>query len=422
MDKISLAYGKSTIQFEVPDKFEFEIIKPIRKQSISETGSFDNIINDALSNPIENFALKEVRPKDKIAIAINDKTRPVPLNKILPHLLGYLSSLGAKNDQITIIVAVGTHTPMPDDEFNYLVNEDIINNYHIITHNCDDNNNLIFKGYTSRNTPVFINKTFINSDIKIVVGHIEPHHFMGYSGGIKSAAIGLSGRSTINKNHEMLLDTNCSVGQYYNNPMRMDIEEIGDLIGVDCALNVILDENKNIIFALFGKPRDVMRKGIQLSDSTCRVKVQKKCDLVITSPGGYPKDINLYQSQKAISHASIMTRDNGYILLVAECIEGSGSSLFEKFVMDISCYEDAINKFMSMGFMIGPHKAFQIAREAARVNLLIKSSINDHLSRRFLLTPVSDIESTLKEITNKDSSVKNIGIMPNAINTIPQIN
>jgi len=142
-----------------------------------------------------------------------------------------------------------------------------------------------------------------------VVGDIELHHFAGFSGGVKSAAIGLCGRQTINANHHLLLDQYSTIGEYDNNPLRQDIEEIGEMIGVNYALNAVLTENKEIIEVFFGDPIAVMRAGIELVKELTLVPVDDLYDLVIASAGGFPKDINLYQSQKAMTHAARFYRE-----------------------------------------------------------------------------------------------------------------
>ena len=418
MTDLPIPYGKTYLNLAIPQGYNYDLIKPPEAPSPDKN---INLVWDAINTPVKNIHVGKLDSTKRIAIAVNDKTRPVPINDLLPPLIQHLVDLGASKNMITIIIATGTHIPMPENEFPLIFNEDIINNYHIISHNCDDRDNLISIGITNHGTSVSVNKIFFEADLKIVVGGIEPHHFMGFSGGVKSAAIGLTGRDTINKNHEMLLDPRCTVGRYENNPMRMDVEEIGDLIGVDCALNCILNRNKEIISVLFGKPRSVMEKGIKIVNSTCRVNVDRKYDIVIASPGGYPKDINLYQSQKAMTHASLITKDKGVIILIAECIEGSGSLQFESFMKGISSYEEVFKKFQMQGFSIGPHKAFQIARETSRVKIMIKSSLPDNLSKNFLMFPINDINQSIRDILTKHDAQPDIAIMPNAINTIPQL-
>ena len=157
---------------------------------------------------------------------------------------------------------------------------------------------------------------------------------MGFSGGVKSAAIGLAGKRTVNTNHAMMSDPKAQIGRYDDNPCRQDVEEIGQMIGVHFALNAVLNENRQIIHALAGDPVAVMQAGIPLVREVFQVAVAEPFDLMIVSPGGHPKDINIYQAQKALGHATLVTQPGGTVILAAACPEGTGSKGYEAFMAD----------------------------------------------------------------------------------------
>ena len=248
----------------------------------------------------------------------------------------------------------------------------------MVCHDCDDTDNLIYLGKTAKGTPVHVNGSFMNSDIKILVGNIESHHFMGFSGGVKTAAIGLTGRETITANHSMLSHPNTTMGLYSSNPMRMDVEEIGKMIGIDFVLNIVINDNKEIIAAYAGDPVEVMAKGIDFIRKNIQMDLHETAgtfDLVIASPGGYPKDINFYQAQKAITHACLFSKPEGVIILAAECRDGMGSQKFEQFLTSKNSFSEVIETFSSMPFEIGPHKAFQLAKQAITHKIILVSDI-----------------------------------------------
>ena len=197
---------------------------------------------------------------------------------------------------------------MQANEFSLVLPGALSQQYRVISHNCDDMGSMISLGKTTYGTPVFVNGDYYRSDIKLVVGNIEPHHFMGFSGGVKSAAIGLTARETININHSHLVKPEARTGNYYTNPCRLDVEEIGVKIGVSYALNAILNSKKEIVRAFWGDPVDVMTNGVELSTKICQVEVPHRYDAVVVSAGGYPKDINLYQAQKALTNAAEITK------------------------------------------------------------------------------------------------------------------
>ena len=329
-----------------------------------------------------------------MAIAINDKTRPVPHDIILPPLLDKLeNNFHIPFDQIFFVIASGTHTPMPKEEFSKILPEFILQRYKVMAHDCDHKDDLIFIGNTSRGTPIWVNRWFFQANYKIVIGNLEPHHFMGFSGGIKSAAIGLTARETITQNHSLLLDPLSKIGEFESNPMRQEVEEIGRLIHVDLALNVILNLRKQIIKALSGSPEGVMLAGIPIVKDTCQTNMPHPYDLVIASAGGHPKDINLYQAQKALTNAAAFTKDGGCVLLFAECSDGLGSIPFQQFLSGCSTPDEVIEKFARLGFQVGPHKAYQIAKILKRVHILLLSSLKPELVRETMLIPVQDIEN-----------------------------
>ena len=222
---------------------------------------------------------------------------------------------------------------------------DIVGRYRVVSHDAAATENLVALRPTRRGTPVLVNRVFAQADLRLVVGNLEPHQFMGFSGGVKTAAIGLAGKDTINANHALMLDPCSDLARYDDNPARQDVEEIGKMIGVHFALNGILNENKQIVRVLAGEPQAVVREGIPQVLELYRVRVAAPFDLMVVSPGGHPKDINLYQAQKALGHATRVSRKGGTIILVAACPEGTGSRSYEDWVTGMASHEAVIERF-----------------------------------------------------------------------------
>jgi nickel-dependent lactate racemase len=339
----------------------------------------------------------------------------------LPPLLERLELLGIPVQAITLYVAVGTHSPMTPSEFPAILPADILARYRVVSHDSENDDLLINLGVTSRGTPVWANRAYVESDFKIVIGNIEPHQFAGFSGGVKSAAVGLAGLNTINRNHALMTHPDSIIGEYETNPARQDIEEIGDKIVVHLALNAILNHSRQIVKALAGNPRAVMRAGVPLAKQNCQVAVPKPYDLMITSPGGYPKDINLYQAQKGLAHAALVTKPGGTIILAAACPEGTGSPHYEEWMPGKTSYEDIFQQFSAEGFRIGPHKAYQIARDASKVRFMFFSELDINLARALLLNPVRDLQAALDSALAELQPGNRIGVLPHASSTIPYV-
>ena len=164
-----------------------------------------------------------------------------------------------------------------------------------------------------------------------------------------------------------------------------------------------------------------MKAGIEEVRRTAQVAIQGPYDLVFASVGGAPKDINLYQSQKAMTHAALCVRDHGAVILAAKCPEGSGNQAFEEYMQGVSTIEQVFQKFNLDGFRVGPHKAFQIARLASRVNIIMVSDLPDHMVKSWFITPAKNLDEAFKIACETITPLNKIAVMPRATNTIPYI-
>ncbi len=416
--KIEVPYGRSFLSISLPDDLPVDIIEA---PTVSPASEPLQVVQNALNNSLGGIHLSAFSSAQSVGIAISDKTRPVPHQHLLPPLLERLESLGIPSQSIRLFIAVGTHAPMPPEEFASILPESILKRYTTISHDASDPTNLVYLGDTSRGTPVWINKEFASSDLKIVVGNIEPHYFAGFSGGVKSAAIGLAGTETITQNHALLTHPESQLGTYEANPTRQDIEEIGQKIGIHFALNAILNQSKQIVHVLSGDPRAVMQKGIPLSREVCQVGIHSKYNLIIASPGGHPKDINLYQSQKGLAHAALITKTGGTIILAAACPEGTGSMHYEDWMRDKTSNEEVIKRFTSEKFRIGPHKGFLIARVSSTARLLFYSEMEPDFSKALLLDPITDLQQTIDGLTKELKPGERVGFLPHASSAIPYV-
>jgi nickel-dependent lactate racemase len=416
--QIRVPYGHAAVTARLGDHLGVDVIEAEESPAAADP---QEAVRYALEHVVGEFAWDDFAGIRSVAIAVNDKTRPVPHEELLPPLLARLSALGIPAAAITFYVAVGTHPAMTPEEFPAILPGNIAARYRVVSHDADDGSRLVNLGDTPAGTPVRANRAYVESELKIVVGNIEPHQFVGFSGGVKTAAIGLAGAETINRNHALMTHPDSQLGEYDTNPARQDVEAIGQRMGIQLALNAVLNRDRRIVHVLAGEPRCVMTAGIPLSRRVCQVRVPARYALTISSPGGHPKDINLYQAQKGLSHAARITRPGGTIILVAACLEGTGSRHYEDWMQGKQSHAEVIDRFRAEGFRIGPHKAFQIARDASQVRLMFCSALDPRLSRALLLNPIDDLQTAvdlaLRELPNGDR----IAVLPHASSTIPYV-
>ncbi len=414
--KLQIPYGNGKASAELPEGYAVEFVLPRAQPAAADPAA---AVMGAVYNPLGDVA--PPRAGQTVAIAINDKTRPVPHEHLLPPVLAGMRHAGVRDEDLLFIIATGMHPQMDPGEFRAILPEDALETYRVVCHDAADEAKLRHLGETARGTPVFINSDYMAADYRIAIGNIEPHQFQGFSGGVKSAAIGLAGARTINHNHAMMSHPMAKLGEYDENPARQDVEEIGRMIGIDFAVNAILDTEKRIIKALAGDPEAIMRQGIPAVRRIAQAPVAAPFDLMIASPGGHPKDMNIYQSQKGLAHAASVTKTGGSLILCAACPGGSGSADYESWMMQpgIRSHQDVMAHFAREGFRVGRHKAFQVSRDAARVHTTLVSELDDEFVRKLLLEPGADLQSAIDRALEQLPREARIGVMPAANATMP---
>jgi nickel-dependent lactate racemase len=418
MRQISVPYGKRCLSAALPEGYRVEFVSPPEHPPAADPAA---LARQAVYNPLG--AVLPPRAGQTVAIAINDKTRPVPHEHLLPPLLEGMRHAGVRDEDLLFIIATGAHPQMRPAEYDSILPAEMLDAYRVVCHDAHDRAKLTYLGETARGVPVYINRAFMAADYRIVIGNIEPHQFQGFSGGVKCAAIGLAGVQTINHNHAMMRHKNARLGEFEQNPARQDVEEIGRLVSIDFAVNALLNHDKRIVRVFAGDPAAVMRAGIPQARALYEVKVDAPFDLMIAAPGGHPKDINIYQAQKGMAQAAAVTKSGGALILCAACPEGSGSRDYEQWMMHppMRSHDAVIERFAREGFQVGRHKAFQISRDAARVHTMLVSELEDDLVRTLLLHPQPDLDTAIQRALAMLPSDARIGVMPAANATMPVV-
>jgi len=351
---IQLPYGKTTLSVDVPANNLIGVITP--KEFIPPQEPAE-MIRDALADPLGTDPLPSlVHPGDHVAIVVDDYTRPLPTETLLPPILDQLHKAGVDDLDILLIIANGTHTPPTPAQIKNIFGEKIARTF-MITSNDITNGEYVTLGKTRRGNPVEILKNYVEADVKILLGDIEYHYFAGYGGARKSILPGLASKNTIQANHSLVFEKGATTGNLKTNPIHQEMNEAMHLAGCDFILNIVENSQKRIVGAWAGNPEAVLDAGAKLVDSMYRRKIHERPDIIITAANGNPHDINLYQAMKAMHQACQVVKDHGAIILVAECPEGAGSTLYTDWLTKYPTSHD-VQQALQKNFVIGAHKAY----------------------------------------------------------------
>ena len=258
----------------------------------------------------------------------------------------------------------------------------------------------------------------VRADVRVALGNIEYHYFAGYSGGYKALVPGVCSAKTIRHNHAMMCEPGACLGRLDGNPVREQIEEAAAMIGLDFILNAIVDEG-TVALATAGHPIVAHRWACAALDHLSRVPLGCCADVVLVSAGGYPKDINMYQAQKALDNAAAAVRPGGVIIWVAECPEGLGNATFERWMVG-STPEQILARIQEQ-FVLGGHKAAAIARVQMRAEIWLVSSLAPALVRSCGLQPYASVEDALQAAFARFGSDASIAAMPEGASIVPTV-
>lgn len=390
---VKLPYGEGYKDLELADEHILEIITP---KSYPATDSAETLIHHALQNPLDSPRLKDIAKKRQtVVIVVDDYTRPCPTQLMLPHVIKELQSAGIKNTDITILIATGTHTPPDKTRINKILGEEIATTYHIIS-NTDPDAEHIDIG-KSKNGNVFrINKAYLDADLKIIIGDIEYHYFAGYGGTRKSILPGVSHEDTIQENHKLMFDDNSNTGILKGNILSEEMFEALHTAGCDFCINAVLNSEHQIVGCWSGDPDLVMGQGTQLVDTLYKQQVCVESDLTIITANGSPHDINLYQATKALYNATNITKENGTIILLAQCPDGIGNAIYEEW---LNSYKTAAETEAALKkhFIMGAHKAYYHRNATEKHHVILISELDPSIVKDFLnMIPAQNLEEALR--------------------------
>ena len=411
--KLEFGYGHGVQTVEVPDR---NVAAVLMSNPMEHERRGEEAVRYALQNPIGARPLRELaKPGQKIAIVTSDISRPLPSYDVLPAVLDELYAAGCAKEDITVVFALGSHRKHTEEEQRKLAGDRAFTEVRCVDSNVND---CVHMGMTSSGTPVDIDRNVAEADFRICLGNIEFHYFAGYSGGAKAIMPGVSTPAAIQQNHRMMVSPDACAGKLAGNPIREDIEEAGEICGIDFIVNVVLDEHKHIVYAVAGDVTRAHRVGCAYLDRMYRKHIPQRADIVLVSQGGAPKDANLYQTQKALDNAKHAVRKGGTIILIGACPEGFGSAKFESWLRSAPSAHSMVER-IGREFQLGGHKAAAIGMVLDDARIDFVSEMDAELVRSIFLVPQPDAQTAFDQAMARYGENATVIAMPFGGATLP---
>ena len=424
MKEVAFHYGKGRLTHTFDDNELIGVLESsINEYSPEYDGSV--LVRKAMESPIGTKPLFELaKGKNKVVIIASDHTRPVPSKIIIPPMLEEIRK-GNPDADITILIATGCHRGTTKDELVSKFGEEIVKNEKIHIHDCDDRDNLINIGNLPSGSPCEINKIAIEADLLVAEGFIEPHFFAGFSGGRKSVLPGVAGRSTVLGNHcsEFIADPNARTGILDGNPLHKDMLWAAKKANLAYIVNVILNAEKETIFAVSGDVDEAHKAGTTFLNDLCRVHAVP-ADIVISTNGGYPLDQNVYQAVKGMTAAEATVKENGVIIMLARSNDGIGGDHFYHQLADEPNIDKTMALFMSRGKNETVPDQWQtqvMLRVLKRASVIYVSEMDDETISKMHMIPATDISDAIRKAKDiLGNNEPKIVAIPDGISVIVQ--
>jgi len=418
MVDVWLPYGKTEVCARIPTRNFLGSIEPKERPGVADSRAE---IERALSQPIGTKRLSEIaKAGNKVAMVVDDATRPTPSYLMVPPILDELNRAGVKDEDITIIFGCGSHRAVKPDEMEKLVGEEALKRVKAVSHDYKSGDHA-FLGKTSFGTKVYVNKVLAEADVKVLTGDVDLHYYAGYGGGRKSILPAVSNAETIQHNHAMLLHPKSATGVLEGNPVHEDMVEAAKLAKVDFILNIVINSKQELVRAFAGDLEEAFYEGVKLVDEMYKVPVERRADIVVVSSGGHPLDIDLFQAYKGIDNALEAVKRGGVIVLVAECREGHGNEVFYEWMTKFSDLR-GMEKEIEKRFILGGHKAYYLLKALQRVKIILVSVMPDYYAvNTFKLRTARALNDALRDAFDLAGKNAKVWAMPFGNITLPVV-
>ncbi len=418
MQALRLPYGDGYQTASIDDSLKIQMIDPPIRPV---TKSLEELLEYAIEHPygtplLENMA----KPDDTVVIVMNDHTRPGPNPLILSAIMKRLEKAGVPDENITILFATGSHRAPTREEAIRIMGEKYYHRLNSIAHDCRDDAAMVNIGNTSEGVPVYVNRLITECSLLITTGLVAPIHTAGYSGGRKSILPGVAGLKTLHIHHSFpVYQYEPAMGFIYGNPFHEIALNAARKANVRFIVNAVQDPHKQFFNFVAGDLAEAHAAGVAMCKEVSEMPIPDRGDIIIASPGGFPRDIDLYQSQKALSVAELLGTENCTFIIVAECRDGFGEETFHRWMIECPTIQSIIDRYAEEGFNVGNNKAFNYARALKKGRVII---VTDKISKEQLAEAKLESAATLQEaieMSLAERPAKVVTVLPQAANIIP---
>ena len=418
---VQLAYGRGRLAVDFPDD-RTTVLEPAYSRGLPDEAA---AIRRALRAPLGAPPLASlVSPAQTVAISVCDITRPMPSRTLLPVLLGELAHVPV--ERIVILIATGTHRPNDRDELVEMLGEEIVDRYRVVNHSAFDDAGLAFLGEVEPRVPVWLNRHWVEADMRITTGFVEPHFFAGFSGGPKLVAPGLAGFKTTMRLHdaEMIASPNARWGVTEGNPIHDAIRRIAAHVGVQFSVDVAINRDRQITTVAAGEIFTVHRTMAERVKQSAMQGFDAPFEVVVTTNSGYPLDQNLYQTVKGLSAAAQVVKPGGAIVCAAECADGlPAHGEYGAILGARETPEALLEMIRAPGH--NRHDQWEVQVQAQiqrRAAVFLKSGgLSPDAVRAAHLTPIDDVGSTTRQQLDRFGSAARLCVLPEGPQTIPYL-
>ncbi len=419
--EVRVLYGKGFLKTDIPEERLLAVLEPSHDEG-GEKKDGVALVEEALEHPIGTERLSVLsRGKKKVVLIASDHTRPVPSRVIVPPMLREIRE-GNPDAEITILIATGCHRSTKKEELIAKFGEEIVRDERIVVHDCEDESSLVTLGTLPSGASLSVNRLAAEADLLVAEGFVEPHFFAGFSGGRKSVLPGICSRKTVMANHcsALIDDPHSRTGILDGNPIHRDMVAAARMTGLSFVCNVVLNTQKEIIFASAGHFDLAQRQGAEFLLKRSQVKA-READIVISTNGGYPLDQNIYQSVKGMTAAEATVRPGGVIIMCSQCSDGHGGERFWKTFRDEKDLSRMMKKFRETPAeeTIPDQWQSQIfARVLQRAKVIFVSDADDELVRDLHMIPAHSLDEALREAEGILGYAGSVTVIPDGVGVI----